>query len=103
MKKILNFLDYYDLPSIIFGLFVLVCTWMFLKSWEQKEKIFRYLWGVEKEENLSSNSEYFIPDKIEPFILGEHIVEDSYYTKCKNIISSLIIILFIFMKILFPV
>ena len=99
VKKILNFLDYYDLPSIIFGLFVLVCTWMFLKSWEQKEKIFRYLWGVEKEENLSSNSEYFIPEKIEPFILGEHIVEDSYYTKCKNIISSLIIILFIFMRI----
>ena len=29
VKKILNFLDNYDLPSIIFGLIVLVCTWMF--------------------------------------------------------------------------
>ena len=99
VKKILNFLDNYDLPSIIFGLFVLVCTWMFLKSWEQKEKIFRYLWGVEKEENISSTSEYFIPDKIEPFILGEHIMEDSYYTKFKNIISTFIIIFFICLRI----
>ena len=31
---------------------------MFLKSWEQKEKIFRYLWGVEKEENTNSINEY---------------------------------------------
>ena len=72
---------------------------MFLKSWEQKEKIFRYLWGVEKEENISSTSEYFIPDKIEPFILGEHIMEDSYYTKFKNIISTFIIIFFICLRI----
>ena len=99
VKKILNFLDNYDLPSIIFGLIVLVCTWMFLKSWEQKEKIFRYLWGVEKEENTDSISEYFIPDKIEPFILGENIMESSYYTKFKKIISAFIIAWLILMRI----
>ena len=99
VKKILNFLDNYDLPSIIFGLIVLVCTWMFLKSWEQKEKIFRYLWGVEKEENTDSISEYFIPDKIEPFILGENIMESSYYTKFKKIISVFIIAWLILMRI----
>jgi len=99
VKKILNFLDSYDLPSIIFGLIILVCTWMFLKSWEQKEKIFRYLWGVEKEENTNSISEYFVPDKIEPFILGENIMESSYYTKFKKIISVFIIIWLILMRI----
>ena len=99
VKIIVNFLDYYDLPSIIFGLLILICTWMFLKSWEQKEKIFRYLWGVEKEENINSISEYFIPDKIEPFILGENIMESSFYTSLKQIISSFVILLFIFMRI----
>ena len=99
MEKILNFLDNYDLPSIIFGLLVLVCTWMFLKSWAQKEKIFRYLWGVEKEEKVNSISEYFIPDKIENFILGETIMEASYYTRLKKIISGLIIILLIIIRI----
>ena len=99
VKKFLNFLDNYDLPSIIFGLIVLVCTWMFLKSWEQKEKIFRYLWGVEKEENTDSISEYFIPDKIESFILGENIMESSYYTKFKKIISVFIVAWLILMRI----
>ena len=99
MEKILNFLDNYDLPSIIFGLLDLVCTWMFLKSWAQKEKIFRYLWGVEKEEKVNSISEYFIPDKIENFILGETIMEASYYTRLKKIISGLIIILLIIIRI----
>ena len=99
VKKIVNFLDYYDLPSIIFSLLVLVCTWIFLKSWEQKEKIFCYLWGVEKEENTNSISEYFIPDKIDKFILGENIMEASYYTRLKKIISGFIILLMIFMRI----
>ena len=99
VKKILNFLDYYDLPSIIFGLIVLVCSWIFLKSWAQKEKIFRYLWGVEKEEKINSISEYFIPDKIETFILGENIMEASYYTRLKKIISGFILLLLIFIRI----
>ena len=99
VKKILNFLDNYDLPSIIFGLIVLICTWMFLKSWEQKEKIFRYLWGVEKEENTNSINEYFIPDKIDSFILGENIMEANYYTKLKKVISDFIILCLISMRV----
>ena len=99
VKKIVNFLDNYDLPSIIFGFLILLCTWMFLKSWEQKEKIFRYLWGVEEKENTQITSEYFIPDKIESFILGENIMEASYYSKLKKIISGLIILVFVFIRI----
>ena len=99
VKKILNFLDNYDLPSIIFGLIVLICTWMFLKSWEQKEKIFRYLWGVEKEENTNSINEYFIPDKIESFILGENITEANYYTKLKKVISGFVILCLISIRV----
>ena len=99
VKKIVKFLDNYDLPSIIFGLIILVCTWIFLKAWEQKEKIFQYLWGVEIKEFTHSTSEYFIPDDEEKFILGETLLVSSYYTKLKKTISVLIILTLILIRI----
>ena len=99
VKKIVNFLDNYDLPSIVFGFIILVCTWIFLKAWEQKEKIFQYLWGVEIREFTHTTSEYFIPDNVEKFILGETLLVTSYYTKLKKIISTFIIITLILIRI----
>ena len=99
VKEILNFLDYYDLPSLIFGLLIVIYTWLFLKAWEQKEKIFQYLWGVEITEFTNSTSEYFIPDNVEKFILGENLLVSSYYTKLKKFISSLIVITLVFIRI----
>ena len=99
VKEIVTFLDNYDLPSIIFGLFILICTWLFLKAWEQKEKIFQYLWGVEIKESTHSISEYFIPDNTEKFILGENLLVSSYYSKLKKAISRLIILTLILIRI----
>ena len=99
VKIIVKFLDNYDLPSIIFGLLILICTWIFFKAWEQKEKIFQYLWGVEIKEFTHSTSEYFVPDNVEKFILGETLLVSSYYTQLKKIISSLIVITFILIRI----
>ena len=99
VDNLVKFLDYYDLPSIFFGLIILICTWIFLKSWEQKEKIFQYLWGVEIKEFIHSNSEYFMPDNVEKFILGETLLVPSYYTQLKKIISSLVIITLILIRI----
>ena len=99
MDEIVKFLDYYDLPSIIFGLLILISTWIFLKAWDQKEKIFQYLWGVEINEFTHSTSEYFIPDNVEKFILGETLLVSSYYTQLKKIISSLIVITLILIRI----
>ena len=99
VKEIVTFLDYYDLPSIIFGLFILICTWLFLKAWEQKEKIFQYLWGVEVKESTHTISEYFIPDNTEKFILGENLSVSSYYSKLKRAISQLIILTLILIRI----
>ena len=99
VDNLVKFLDYYDLPSIFFGLIILICTWNFLKSWEQKEKIFQYLWGVEIKEFIHSNSEYFMPDNVEKFILGETLLVPSYYTQLKKIISSLVIITLILIRI----
>ena len=99
VKIIVKFLDNYDLPSIIFGLLILICTWIFFKAWEQKEKIFQYLWGVEIKEFTHSTSEYFVPDNVEKFILGETLLVSSYYTKLKKIISTLIVITFILIRI----
>ena len=99
VKKIVKFLDNYDLPSIIFGLLILVCTWIFLKAWEEKEKIFQYLWGVEIKEFTHSTSEYFIPDNAEKFILGETLFVSSYYTKLKKTISILIVLTLVIIRI----
>ena len=99
MDEIVKFLDYYDLPSIIFGLLILVSTWIFLKAWDQKEKIFQYLWGVEINELTHSTSEYFIPDNVEKFILGETLLVSSYYTQLKKIISTLIVITLVLIRI----
>ena len=99
VKKIVYFLDNYDLPSLIFGLLILVCTWIFLKAWEQKEKIFQYLWGVEIKEYTHSASEYFLPDNVEKFILGETLLVTSYYTQLKKIISIFVVITLIFIRI----
>ena len=99
VKEIVNFLDNYDLPSIIFGLFILICIWLFLKSWEQKQKIFQYLWGVEIKESTQTMSEYFIPDDTEKFILGENLLVSSYYSKLKKVISSLIVLTLIIFRI----
>ena len=99
VKEILNFLDYYDLPSIIFGLVIVIYTWLFLKAWEQKEKIFQYLWGVEINEFTNSTSEYFIPDNVENFILGENLLVSSFYSKLKKFISTFIVITFVFIRI----
>jgi hypothetical protein len=99
VKKIVNFLDNYELPSIIFGLLILVCTWLFLKSWEQKERIFQYLWGVEIKEYTHTVSEYFIPDNTEQFILGETLLVSSYYTRLKKTISIFIVLTLILIRI----
>ena len=99
VKEIVNFVDDYDLPSIIFGLFIIICIWFFLKAWEQKQNIFRYLWGVEIKESSKSISEYFIPDNIEKFILGENLLVSSYYSKLKRVISFLIIFTIILVRI----
>ena len=99
MDEIVKFLDYYDLPSIIFGLLILVSAWIFLKAWDQKEKIFQYLWGVEINELTHSTSEYFIPDNVEKFILGETLLVSSYYTQLKKIISTLIVITLVLIRI----
>jgi hypothetical protein len=99
VKKIVKFLDNYELPSIIFGLLILVCTWLFLKSWEQKERIFQYLWGVEIKEYTHFTSEYFIPDNTEKFILGETLLVSSYYTRLKKTISIFIVLTLILIRI----
>ena len=99
VKKIVKFLDNYELPSIIFGLLILVCTWLFLKSWEQKERIFQYLWGVEIKEYTHFTSEYFIPDNTEQFILGETLLVSSYYTRLKKTISIFIVLTLILIRI----
>ena len=63
------------------------------------KKIFQYLWGVEIKEFTHSTSEYFVPDNVEKFIMGETLLVSSYYTQLKKIISSLIVITFILIRI----
>ena len=91
-------LQYYDISLITLEFIILVWAMFFLKQWEQKELIFRYLWGTEKKECTETISEYFVPDETKKFIIGEKL---NVYSPCKSkskkvttyIILNIIIIL----------
>ena len=94
-------LDYYDFSLITFC--VLIALWgiLCLESWRQKERLFRYFWGVEKREAQQTPNDKFIPDKTEPFLLDENIsVVIKIIKKLKFFSSFSVILLLIFFRVL---
>ena len=80
--------DLYDLGLIIFSLIINIWATMFLKNWKNIENMYRYYWGMEKYSVTQGQSEFYIPDQVTPFILGEVVNNSSTFkTIIKNITS----------------
>ena len=81
-------IEIYDLGLIIFSLIINIWATMFLKNWKNIENMYRYYWGMEKYSVTQGQSEFYIPDQVTPFILGEVVNNSSTFkTIIKNITS----------------
>lgn len=88
----------------LLGFCLLIDIWatFFLKKWKQQENMYRYFWGMEKFSVQETTSEFFTPEALKPFILGEQIRVVSLKTRIiKTIASYSLILLTILIRFIF--
>ena len=83
--------ELYDLCLILFSIIINIWATLFLKNWKNIESMFRYYWGMEKYAAIQSQSEFYVPDQVKPFILGEMVSMNSRIQKIKKNIGSFVI------------
>ena len=66
-------LDYYDISLIISCVLNTMWATVFLKAWKQKEKMFRFIWGMENYEKNEPTDAAFKPNKTMKFCFGATI------------------------------
>lgn len=92
-------LDFYDISIIAFGLIITIWATLFLQAWLKYESLFRYFWGMEHYEKTEPQSEFFVPDKTIPFIIGELIrTVTSWKTQLRYMISFFVMVLMILLR-----
>ena len=86
-------MDYYDFCLILFCVIIALWLSLYTNIWEQKEKIYGYIWGMEDLEKSSPVNEEFVPNEKEELIFGYEIpIESTFRHRFKKFVSNLVLI-----------
>jgi hypothetical protein len=93
--------NYFDVTLFCFCLLITIWATVFLNAWKQKEKLYKYFWGMENQDSNEPNQETFSPDEKIPFLFGQKLpISYSYKRYLKTFVSYFVIILLVSINIL---
>lgn len=88
--------NYFDVTLFCFCLIITIWATIFLNAWKQKEKLYKYFWGMENQDYNEPNQEIFSPDEKIPFLFGQKLpISYSYKRYLKSFVSYMLIILLV--------
>ena len=90
-------MDYYDFCLIVYCIIISFWLILFQKIWNQKEKLYCHIWGMNEIERKSIPNEEFIPNAKEEIIFGYFVpIESQTLHLFKKYVSNSVLIFMIF-------
>jgi hypothetical protein len=82
-----------DISLLIYAFIITIWSSLFLKIWEQKEKIYNYIWGTDNSVRHDPINENFIADSKEELIFGYYnIRQKAMKHKIKKVVSVFVLL-----------
>ena len=85
-----------DIFLMVFSVVIIIWATLFLKTWEQKEKKYAFIFGTENFKSSEPDSELFDPDYEIEFVFGEKIhLSTTWIHNLKRAFSYLVLVIMI--------
>ena len=85
-----------DIFLMVFSVVIIIWATLFLKTWEQKEKKYAFIFGTENFKSSEPDSELFAPDYEIEFVFGEKInLSTTWIHNLKRAFSYLVLVIMI--------